>query len=86
MTAILDTLKAAIAETLDITAAAIDPNDSLQDLGADSLDEVEIAMAVESALGLDTHIDGAFQPTDNPRAPTISQIATAIETQISKAA
>lgn len=73
----MTTRAALIAATAD--ALGMHPNDiaddqTLADLGADSLDMVEIAMAVESALELPEHIDN-----DTMETGTIAQIVAAVD-------
>lgn len=49
----MEKIIAIIAENLDVDAAEIKPESLImQDLGADSLDMVELAMAFEEAYGL----------------------------------
>ncbi len=56
---ILEVLKEVIAETLDIDPAQINEDSRLEeDLGADSLDGVEIAMALEDELDFEMADDG----------------------------
>lgn len=42
-----------IAEKLHIDGASINPQSTLQDLGADSLDMVDIIMKIEEELGIE---------------------------------
>ena len=50
----VEALKAIVAESLGISAAEIDPSASfIDDLGADSLDIVELVMAIEKAFDLE---------------------------------
>ena len=50
----VEALKAIVAESLGISAAEIDPSASFNDdLGADSLDIVELVMAIEKAFDLE---------------------------------
>lgn len=65
----------AIADALGIHPNGIADDQTLADLGADSLDMVEIAMAVESALDLTDHIDN-----DTMETGTIAQIIAAVDT------
>lgn len=69
-----EALTAAIAETLGLHPNGIAGDQTLADLGADSLDMVEIAMAVEGALELENHIsDEAMEES------TIDQICVLID-------
>jgi acyl carrier protein len=45
-------ISAIVAEKLTIDPATITPNSTLQDLGADSLDMVEIIMQLEEEFGI----------------------------------
>lgn len=64
----------ATADALGIHPNGIADDQTLADLGADSLDMVEIAMAVESALDLQDHIDN-----DTMETATIAQIVAAVD-------
>ena len=48
-----DRIKAIIAEKLKIDTSAIRPESTLQDLGADSLDMVEIIMKIEEDFNIE---------------------------------
>ena len=48
-----------IAEKLHIDAATINPQSTLQDLGADSLDMVDIVMKVEEEFGIEINDEDA---------------------------
>jgi acyl carrier protein len=48
-----DKVTAIIVEKLDIEPSAIQMNSTLQDLGADSLDLVEIIMKIEEEFGIE---------------------------------
>lgn len=48
-----------IAEKLHVDAAAINPQSTLQDLGADSLDMVDIVMKVEEEFGIEINDEDA---------------------------
>lgn len=71
-----DTLTRAIADTLGLHHGGdgISDDQTLADLGADSLDAVEIAMAVETALDLPEHIPDLAIETG-----TVGQLVAAID-------
>lgn len=48
-----------IAEKLHIDASSIKPESTLQDLGADSLDMVDIVMKVEEEFGIEINDEDA---------------------------
>lgn len=48
-----------IAEKLHVDAATINPQATLQDLGADSLDMVDIVMKVEEQFGIEINDEDA---------------------------
>lgn len=48
-----------IAEKLHVDAASINPQSTLQDLGADSLDMVDIIMKVEEEFGIEINDEDA---------------------------
>ena len=48
-----------VAEKLHIDAAAINPQSTLQDLGADSLDMVDIVMKIEEEFGIEINDEAA---------------------------
>ena len=48
-----------VAEKLSIDAASINPQSTLQDLGADSLDMVDIIMKVEEEFGIEINDEDA---------------------------
>lgn len=75
-------LTAAIAETLGIHPGGIADDQTLSDLGADSLEEVEITMEVEEALGTTTQLDAAFE---GDTKPTVAQIVAAIDAMMGAA-
>ena len=51
--AIFDKLTAIVAEKLNIDRAIIKPESTMQDLGADSLDMVEIIMRIEEEFNIE---------------------------------
>lgn len=54
MSSIEETIKALIAEKLSLTPAQITPDAKfVEDLGADSLDSVELVMALEEQFGIE---------------------------------
>jgi acyl carrier protein len=56
----LETLRRIISETLSVQPEEITPESNLRvDLGMDSLDEVELVMAVEEDFGVDIDDDDA---------------------------
>jgi acyl carrier protein len=52
-------IKSIIAEKLHVDAATINPQSTLQDLGADSLDMVDIVMKVEEEFGIEINDEDA---------------------------
>lgn len=48
-----------IAEKLHVDAASINPQSTLQDLGADSLDMVDIVMKIEEEFGIEINDEDA---------------------------
>lgn len=48
-----------IAEKLHVDAATINPQSTLQDLGADSLDMVDIIMKIEEEFGIEINDEDA---------------------------
>lgn len=50
-----ETVTTCIAENMGIAADTITPETTLADLGIDSLDQIEIAMDIETALGCHGH-------------------------------
>ena len=72
----------AICESLGILPGGIADNQTLTDLGADSLDMVEITMLVELALNTTRQLDGAFDADSNP---TVAQIVVAIDAMMAVA-
>lgn len=75
-------LTAAIAETLCIIPGGIADDQTLSDLGADSLEVVEITMSVEDALGTTTQLAAAFE---GDTEPTVAQIVSAIDAMMGAA-
>lgn len=73
---------AAIAATLGLVPSGIADNQTLSDLGADSLEAVEICMEVELALGTTTVLDDAFSTDPEP---TVAQIVAAIDAMMAVA-
>jgi acyl carrier protein len=82
MTPTREILVAAIAKTLGIPPGGIADDQTLSDLGASSLDVVEIAMQLEKNLKTTVDLLAVFQ-TDNE--PTVSEIAAAIDALIAGA-
>jgi len=54
-----DKIISIIAEKLHVDAATINPQSTLQDLGADSLDMVDIIMKVEEEFGIEINDEDA---------------------------
>ncbi len=67
-------LVTAIADALGLHPGGIDDNQTLAELGADSLDMVEITMEIENALELADHIDPEIIEIG-----TLAQIVTAVD-------
>lgn len=63
-----------IVYTLGIPPSTITDDHTLDDLGADSLDAVEIAMGIEDRLDLPEHL-----PTEVIESGTVAQIAAAAD-------
>jgi acyl carrier protein len=82
MTNTREILAAAIADSLGILPGGIADDQTLSDLGADSLSVVEIAMTVEDNLETTVDLLSAFE-TDNE--PTVAQLAAAIDALIAGA-
>ncbi len=71
---ILDKLKEMLAEQFDVTEDDIlESTDIADDLGADSLDVVELMMAIEDKFGVVIEEEDAF------RLRTVGDLATYIE-------
>ena len=69
-----DEIKAVIAETLSVDEEKITLEASLtDDLGADSLDAVELGMAIEDAIGV------AIADEDLPNIKTVQDIVDYVE-------
>lgn len=61
------TVKNIVAEQFGLDAKKLSPNDRLDDLGADSLDAVELVLAIEDEYGLniqDSELE-TFQTIDD---------------------
>lgn len=54
-----DRIKVIIVEKLNVDAQAISPDSTLQDLGADSLDMVEIIMKIEEDFNIEINDEDA---------------------------
>ena len=69
-----DEIKAVIAETLSVDEEKITLEASLtDDLGADSLDAVELGMAIEDAIGV------AIGDEDHPNIKTVQDLVDYVE-------
>ncbi len=53
-----ETVLAILADYLDVPVAELTPEKSLEELGADSLDFLEIAFEIEEKLGIEISLDG----------------------------
>ncbi|MBQ3754995.1 MAG: acyl carrier protein [Clostridia bacterium] len=74
---VLDKVKALIAEQMNIDESKISPDsDIIKDLGADSLDIVEMLMNVESEWGL------VIDDEDVPKLQRIKDVVAYIEAHI----
>ena len=74
---VFEKVKAIVAETLNVDPDKITLETSLvEDLGADSLDAVELIMALESEFGLEIDDDSAQQ------AKTIGELVAYIENRV----
>ena len=69
---------AVIAQTLHIDANTIKPDATLESLGADSLDRLEIIMRLEETFGLDISDD------DEAKIKTIEEAVSAVHAQRTK--
>jgi acyl carrier protein len=67
------TIKYEIAKKLEINVTAIDDKSSIESLGADELDKIEILMSIENAFEIDIEDDEFFNCT------TISAIVALVE-------
>jgi acyl carrier protein len=68
---LIDILQKAFAGFLGIDPADVDPNQSIRDLGMDSLTAMELAIDVEERLGVSMYLD------DFTGRETIAQLAAA---------
>eukprot|EP00897_Mesotaenium_endlicherianum_P006222 jgi/Mesen1/5628/ME000282S04768 len=75
----LSTVQGVIATQLAVDAATIKPDSKFVDLGADSLDTVEIMMALEEKFDITLDEDNA------EKIETVQQAADLIQEQVSKA-
>ena len=74
---VFEKVKKIVAETLNVEEDKINLETSLvEDLGADSLDAVELIMALESEFGLEIDDDSAQQ------AKTIGELVAYIESRL----
>ena len=67
-----------IAEKLHIDVNAVNPQSTLQDLGADSLDMVDIVMKVEEEFGIEINDE------DAEKLQTVGDVVKYIEEKASK--
>ena len=73
MKPIPETIKYEIAKKLEIDASVIDDKSSLESLGADELDKIEILMSIENEFEIDIEDDEFFN------CNTISAIVALVE-------
>lgn len=72
---VFDTLVAIIAENISVDESEIDVDTTLEDLGIDYIDLLDIVMALEEALGgVEVEIDDD--------AETVGELAESIERQL----
>lgn len=72
---VFDTLAAIIAENISVDESEITPDTTLEDLGIDYIDLLDIVMALEEALGgVEVEIDDD--------AETVGELAESIEKQL----
>ncbi len=72
---VFDTLVAIIAENISVDESEITPDTTLEDLGIDYIDLLDIVMALEEALGgVEVEIDDD--------AETVGELAESIERQL----
>ncbi len=72
---VFDTLAAIIAENISVDESEITPDTTLEDLGIDYIDLLDIVMALEEALGgVEVEIDDD--------AETVGELAESIERQL----
>ena len=74
---VLETIRAILAEQFEVEAEQLMPEtDIIADLGADSLDLVELIMQLEEEYGISVSDEGVYQYT------TVGAIAEFIESQL----
>lgn len=74
---VLDTIKSILSEQFEVEADEITPEtDIIADLGADSLDIVELIMQLEEEYSISISDEGVYQHT------TVGSIAGFIESQL----
>ena len=73
-------IKRIISRLLDIGEAKITSKSTLRDLGADSIDQVEVVIELEKEFG----IDFAANYPDELYSKTIDEISAIIETKLLK--
>ena len=79
MATIQDKVKSIVATKLGIAESEITPDKNLtNDLGADSLDVVELSMALEREFNL------KFEDTDTEKIQTVADLYKLIEENINK--
>ncbi|MBQ8002499.1 MAG: acyl carrier protein [Clostridia bacterium] len=72
---VFDTLVSIIAENISVDESEITPDTTLEDLGIDYIDLLDIVMALEEALGgVEVEIDDD--------AETVGELAESIEKQL----
>ncbi len=80
MTAVADKVKAIVAEQLGVKEEEVTDNASfIDDLGADSLDTVELVMALEEEFGIE------IPDEDAEKMATVGDAVRYIETKAGKA-
>ena len=74
--AIFDRLAGIVAEKLNIDRATVKPESTMQDLGADSLDMVEIVMRIEEEFNIE------INDADAERLHTLQEVVEYIKGRI----
>jgi acyl carrier protein len=74
----LESIKSILAEQLGVPEISISDNKTLEDIGADSLDAVELAMCFEDEFGIQISDDEIYVMKDM----TVGDLAAAIEKKV----
>ena len=74
----MQAIKQAISQVVDVPWRSIPDDEPLSDLGLDSLDLVEIAIALEEDFGIEIDYDTADETLSDPDTVTVRQMARVI--------